>query len=237
MDASHELRTPLTSMRTNVDLLRRARTIGDDERLEILDDVSRELDELGSLVGELVELSTASRRPDEPIVPVDLALVAADVADRARRRHDRPVDVRTDAPATIAGRRSLLDRALWNLVDNAAKFSAEPTAIEIRVDGGVVEVRDHGPGIAASDREHVFSRFYRAVETRSAPGSGLGHLATFLAANRAAVRLLPCGGDTHSNAWPTEAGLWLQRTRPARRRRPTRNREEDSERYSNGDHS
>ncbi len=174
VDASHELRTPLTSMRTNVDLLRRARSIDDEERREILDDVSRELDELGALVGELVELSTASRRPDEPVVPVDLAAVAADVADRARRRYDRPVDVRTDEAATIAGRRSLLDRALWNLVDNAAKFSPEPSAIEVRVAGGTVEVRDHGPGIAATDRDHVFSRFYRAVETRSAPGSGLG---------------------------------------------------------------
>ena len=174
VDASHELRTPLTSLRTNVDLLRRAPTMDAHQRSEILDDVSRELDELGSLVGELVELSTVSRRPDEPVVPVDLAEVAADVAARARRRHDRPIELQTVGAATVDGRRSLLDRALWNLVDNAAKFSPEPSPVTVRVAGGVVEVRDHGPGIAATDRPHVFDRFYRAVETRSAPGSGLG---------------------------------------------------------------
>lgn len=174
MDASHELRTPLTSIRTNIDLLRRARSLDEDERSQVLEDVGRELDELGTLVAELVELSTSSRRPDEPVTAVDLGVAAEEVAARARRRFGRDVDLATEDAAVIDGRRSLLDRAIWNLVDNAAKFSPEGSAIDVHVVGGTVLVRDRGPGIAPEDRDQVFDRFYRSAAARSAPGSGLG---------------------------------------------------------------
>lgn len=174
MDASHELRTPLTSIRTNIDLLRRARSLDEDERVQVLEAVGRELDELGTLVAELVELSTSSRRPDEAVDAVDLGGVAEDVAARARRRFERPIGLTANGAATIEGRRSLLDRAIWNLVDNAAKFSPEGSAIDMHVVGATVLVRDRGPGIDPDDRDHVFDRFYRSAGARSAPGSGLG---------------------------------------------------------------
>ena len=174
MDASHELRTPLTSIRTNIDLLRRARSLDEDERTQVLDDVGRELDELGTLVAELVELSTSSRRPDEPVTAVDLGVAAEEVVARARRRFGRDVELTTNGAATVDGRRSLLDRAIWNLVDNAAKFSPEGSTIDVHVIGGTVLVRDRGPGIAPEDRDQVFDRFYRSAAARSAPGSGLG---------------------------------------------------------------
>jgi two-component system sensor histidine kinase MprB len=174
MDASHELRTPLTSLRTNVDLLRRAKSMSGDDRDEVMDDVSRELDELSSLVAELVELSTSSRRPDEPVGPIDLGLIAANVAQRAERRFGRTLNVTTAGVVELDGYGSLIERAVWNLVDNAVKFSQSETEIDLAVDGGRVQVRDRGPGISEADRGRVFDRFYRAVETRSEPGSGLG---------------------------------------------------------------
>src|SRR5262249_18358225 len=67
-----------------------------------------------------------------------------------------------------------LDRAVANLLDNAAKWSPPGGAVEVRLRGGELTVRDHGPGIAPSDRELVFERFYRAPEARGCPGSGLG---------------------------------------------------------------
>jgi two-component system, OmpR family, sensor histidine kinase MprB len=67
-----------------------------------------------------------------------------------------------------------LDRAVANLIDNAAKWSPAGGQIEVRVSGGEVSVRDHGPGIADSDLPHVFDRFYRAPAARGLPGSGLG---------------------------------------------------------------
>ena len=65
-----------------------------------------------------------------------------------------------------------LDRAVANLLDNAAKYSSR---VEVRLGaGGELTVRDHGPGIAEADRARVFDRFYRAAEARGRPGSGLG---------------------------------------------------------------
>ncbi len=81
----------------------------------------------------------------------------------------------TESPETvIVGHQSLLTRAVSNLIDNAVKFSPEGSPVEISVSGGSVAVRDHGPGIAPSERELVFDRFFRSIETSVAPGSGLG---------------------------------------------------------------
>jgi two-component system sensor histidine kinase MprB len=66
----------------------------------------------------------------------------------------------------------MAERALANLVDNAVKYSAG--AIAVVISGNRVEVRDKGPGIAATDQAHVFDRFYRSAEARTEPGSGLG---------------------------------------------------------------
>ena len=66
----------------------------------------------------------------------------------------------------------MAERALANLVDNAVKYSPGP--ITIVINGGRIEVRDDGPGIAPADQPHVFDRFYRSAEARTEPGSGLG---------------------------------------------------------------
>ncbi|MCU1372882.1 MAG: two-component system sensor kinase, partial [Actinomycetia bacterium] len=172
-DASHELRTPLTAVRTNIDLLLRADDLPDDQRRELLDETRLELDELTALVGELVDLATDARA-EEPVGAVDLHEVVDDVAARYRRRTGRVIDVVSDEPAVVEGRRAMLDRAISNLVDNALKFSPGGEPVELRVTGRTVAVLDHGPGVATEDRERVFDRFYRADATRTMPGSGLG---------------------------------------------------------------
>jgi two-component system sensor histidine kinase MprB len=67
-----------------------------------------------------------------------------------------------------------LDRAVANLLDNAAKWSPPGGEIEVSVREGEVCVRDHGPGIDEADLPFVFDRFYRAPTARGLPGSGLG---------------------------------------------------------------
>jgi two-component system sensor histidine kinase MprB len=74
-------------------------------------------------------------------------------------------------PTLIEGVPSRLDRAVANLLDNAAKYSA---TVDVRLRDGELTVRDHGPGIALADREHVFDRFFRSDAARGRPGSGLG---------------------------------------------------------------
>ncbi|MCA1842535.1 MAG: HAMP domain-containing histidine kinase, partial [Actinobacteria bacterium] len=174
VDASHELRTPLTAVRTNVEFLRRAGdTLDPEERGKLLAETSVELDELSNLVVELVELATAERS-EEPVDRVDLVEVANDVADRYRRRTGRAITVAAPDSAMAEGRRSMLDRALSNLVDNALKFSPPSQPVEIVVTPQGVEVADRGFGIDPDDQERVFDRFYRSTASRSLPGSGLG---------------------------------------------------------------
>jgi two-component system sensor histidine kinase MprB len=77
-------------------------------------------------------------------------------------------------PFYLIGEADTLERAVTNLLDNAVKWSPPGGVVEVRLTGGELTVRDHGPGIAAGDLPRVFDRFYRSVEARSLSGSGLG---------------------------------------------------------------
>jgi two-component system sensor histidine kinase MprB len=176
-DAGHELRTPLTSLRTNLDLLLQADASGDGldaaARSELLDDVRGQIEEMSTLVGDLVELAR-----DEPLAPVVEQVDLAEVVDRAvararRRGTGLTFDVATE-PWWVTGESASLERAVTNLLDNAVKWSPPEGTVRIRLNHGTLTVDDEGPGIAPGDREQVFERFYRSEESRSMPGSGLG---------------------------------------------------------------
>jgi two-component system sensor histidine kinase MprB len=171
-DAGHELRTPLTSLRTNVETLQRYPDLPVETREAILLDLQSETRELGALVDELVQLATDTW-DDEPEEQVSLDQIVERVAERTRRRTGRDVVVVAE-PVAMLGRPRELTRAIGNLVDNAAKFSDEPSPVEVSVRPGVVEVRDHGSGVAEEDQAQIFDRFYRSADARSKPGSGLG---------------------------------------------------------------
>jgi two-component system sensor histidine kinase MprB len=171
-DAGHELRTPLTSLRTNIAALPRLDQLPPESRSALLDDLQTETRELTVLVNELVELA-ADRREAEEQVEVDLGEVAERVADLTRRRTGRDIVV-TTRHAVVSGRPQALQRAVTNLVENAAKFDTGEGQILVTVEGGRVAVLDRGPGIAEADLDRVFNRFYRATNARSLPGSGLG---------------------------------------------------------------
>jgi two-component system, OmpR family, sensor histidine kinase MprB len=169
-DASHELRTPLTSLRTNIEVLRDYSALEPEDRDKLLRDLAREAEELSALVADVVDLARGSQR-DLHLRELDLAEVAAAVVERARARFpDLDLDFEAQ-PSPVWGDAQEVDRAIWNLIENGAKWSSRVEVVT--VDGEVI-VRDHGPGIAAADRPFVFDRFYRSENARSRPGSGLG---------------------------------------------------------------
>ncbi|MGZ6727806.1 MAG: HAMP domain-containing sensor histidine kinase [Gaiellaceae bacterium] len=172
-DASHELRTPLTSLRTNIEVLAGERTLAPEDRERLLNDVVEQLGEMTSLIAELIELARTEQHPEEA-EDVRLDLLAQTAVERARR--NRPtVTFTTDfEESMVHGAPSTIERAVANLLDNAAKWSPEGGEVEIAVREGEVTVRDHGPGIAEEDLPYVFDRFYRASSARGLPGSGLG---------------------------------------------------------------
>ena len=175
-DAGHELRTPLTSLRTNLDLLTQADRQGglsDASRAELLDDVRFQIEELTTLIGDLTEL--AREQPAGVLLEeIDLAEVVERAAQRVRRRASRlTLDLRLD-PWWVTGEASALERAVTNLLDNAAKWSPPHGVVTVVLTGGTLTVADQGPGIAEQDLPHVFDRFYRSSDARTMPGSGLG---------------------------------------------------------------
>ena len=182
-DAGHELRTPLTSMRTNLELLAAAARPGapplpESDRAEILDDLHAQISELSTLVGDLVELA----REDAPQVvhePVELTDVISRALERARRRAGDVEFTATLLPWTLIGDATALERAVLNLLDNAAKWSPPGGTVRVQMRpidqwSVLLEVADAGPGIAEQDLPRVFDRFYRAPGARTMPGSGLG---------------------------------------------------------------
>ena len=172
-DASHELRTPLATVRTNVEVLARADALAPDERAELIGDTVAQVGELTRLVGDLVELARGEQE-GEPFMTIDLQDVARRaVAVVGRNYPQLRFDVET-TPSRVRGAPGRLERAVSNLVDNAAKWSLAGGTVEITVGNGAVAVRDHGPGIEADDVPHIFDRFYRSPAARALPGSGLG---------------------------------------------------------------
>jgi two-component system, OmpR family, sensor histidine kinase MprB len=210
------LRTPLTSLRTNLDLLAqddqragraqgslsgsdgaRGGLSGSDgaqgglsaaDRSELLGDVRAQVAELSELVGDLVDLA----REDSPTPvrePVDLADIVGRAVQRVARRAPE-VDFDTECdPFVLDGDAAALERAVINLLDNAAKWSPRPGVVRTRLfrevvpgDAGngrvrnsaVLQIRDQGAGIQPADLPHVFDRFYRSADARALPGSGLG---------------------------------------------------------------
>lgn len=175
-DAGHELRTPLTSLRTNIELLvadDKTNMLPEGARAEILRDVSAQLAEFTSLIGDLVQLSRGDQvKPARE--PVDLRDVVNAALERAKRRGPGlNFDVELD-PLYLVGEPDTLERAVTNLLDNAVKFSPSGGTVTVRLIGDQLRICDQGPGIAEEDLPHIFDRFYRSDRARNTPGTGLG---------------------------------------------------------------
>ncbi|KMV23836.1 sensor histidine kinase [Mycobacterium heckeshornense] len=182
-DAGHELRTPLTSLRTNVELLMASMEPGapplpEQEMVGLRADVLAQIEELSTLVGDLVDLT----RYDAGEV-VHESVDMSDIVDRSlervrRRRNDIQFDVQV-IPWQVHGDSGGLARAVLNLLDNAAKWSPPGGRVGVtlrQLDPAYAElvVSDNGPGIPPHERSLVFERFFRSASARAMPGSGLG---------------------------------------------------------------
>jgi two-component system sensor histidine kinase MprB len=172
-DASHELRTPLTSLRTNIEVLAESEALSKDDRVSLVGDVVEQLDELNLLITDLID-AAREEEPAESLVTVDFEVLVKDAVEKAERNYPDAEFSLQARPCRVRGVPRRLGRAVGNLLDNAAKWSPGGGRVEVRLDGGVLTVRDHGPGIAEADLPHVFDRFYRSDEARAMPGSGLG---------------------------------------------------------------
>jgi two-component system CheB/CheR fusion protein len=181
--AGHELRTPLTALSLSIDLAARRVENSGDQRLRQhmarAAEQTRRLTELAHEIVDVVRLTTATLPLER--TPLDLSELTRGVVDTIQViAGEQPVTLQgDDAPLVILGDARRIEQVLLNLLVNAITFSGGRGPIEISLrqadDSAEVVVRDYGPGIPAHVLPHVFDRFYRVDEERSArEGLGLG---------------------------------------------------------------
>jgi two-component system, OmpR family, sensor histidine kinase KdpD len=181
---SHDLRTPLSSIKAAASSLLQEEVQWDDEaRRSFALSIESEADRLNRLVANLLDMSrieSGALKPEKEWYPIDELI--HDVLGRMQ-----PVlegrSIRTDLPDDLPPVKLdylQIDQVLTNLIENALRYTPAGSPIEIGVqaigDRMIISIADHGPGIPAADRERVFDKFYRVMETQTARiiGSGLG---------------------------------------------------------------
>jgi two-component system sensor histidine kinase KdpD len=178
---SHDLRTPLVTIIGAAGHLADA-DLPPDARRDLADNIREEGERLDRYVQNLLDMTRLGHGALKPrLAPQDVAEIVGGARSRARgvlRGHDLQVDLAPNLPLILADG-VLLEQVLVNILDNAAKYAPEGTAIAVsaRLQGVRVElsVTDRGPGIPAEDQARVFDMFYRvAGGDRQRAGTGLG---------------------------------------------------------------
>lgn len=179
---AHDLRTPLTRLRSHMDELDHfLKTTGNDDGHEIAESLIGEADQILRTFNALLRIARIeSGKMEQEFAEVDLSEVLMDVLDLyqpvAEEKNIHVLDLQTESK-TI-GDRDMLFQLFANLMDNAVKFTPEGGTVRVLTEEheGEIQVRieDTGPGISEEDQKHIFDRFFRAEESRSSPGAGLG---------------------------------------------------------------
>lgn len=180
---SHDLRTPLAAILGAVGTLKNFdEGLDDATRRELLASTEAEAERLNRFITNLLDMTRIEAGPLRPtLLRSDLDEIIGSLAERARPvlgRHRFVIDIAPGLPMVDVDP-VLIEQALFNLLDNAAKYSPPGTTVTLaaRLDGDTVSVRveDEGPGLPVEDRERVFQKFYRLEKGDSVrAGTGLG---------------------------------------------------------------
>ena len=176
----HDLRTPLTAIRIAASNIK-ASELARDERLEQSDLILSEVERLTRLFQNLLEMARidagAIATESRWTHPSEIVAAARDQVEQALQGHTVDVTIEPDVPVRLDPR--LTATALAHLLENAAQYSPPGSVVHVTArvgqDGLVIQVRDHGSGIAPADLPHLFERFYRGAAAKSrTSGTGMG---------------------------------------------------------------
>jgi len=174
---AHDLRTPLSRLRQRLETAR-AGNGNQQQRLELIDQALLEADGLLKTFNALLRIARIESDSLQAIFSdVDLGGLLRDVVELyepVAEQKSQVIEISGDESVLIDGDRDMLFQALANLLDNAIKYSPESSIIQVHLGEIELSLCDQGPGIARSEHEKVFQRFYRTDASRSTAGSGLG---------------------------------------------------------------
>ena len=183
-NASHELKTPLATMKLLLENLIYQPDMPSELRAEFMQDMNHEIDRLSGIITDLLTLTkmdseeTAIKHEKFDFTELCIGAVHALQPAAEKNRLTLTMDVAKDV--TLQGDESKLGQVIYNLIDNAIKYTPEGGSVHVtmKTDGrnAVFAVRDTGVGIPEEDAKHIFDRFYRVDKARSREtgGTGLG---------------------------------------------------------------
>jgi two-component system OmpR family sensor kinase len=178
----HEIKNPLTGLQAALANLRESGSPQEHERAGR--NADRAVERLARLLADLRKLSDLAERPLERL-PVDIPPLLEEMIEAAHSQpayRERQINLMiTRVPwqlPAVTGDRDLLGLAVYNMMENALKFTSAEDSVEVRAleDGRaiIIEVADTGPGIAPDDLGNIFEELYRGTNARGVDGSGLG---------------------------------------------------------------
>ena len=180
-DSSHELRTPLTSLRSEIEVALRNKDLSVKDARKILESNLEEVESLQTLSDNLLELSQngsfVNKKLFEKVLVSDIALISIKKVDPLAKAKQITIKDKTISLRMLGAKERLVELFII-LIDNSIKYSPKKSKIIVsskKSDGKIIiEILDHGKGIEEKDIPHIFDRFYRADESRSEAGYGLG---------------------------------------------------------------
>ncbi len=182
---SHEFRTPLMSIRYLAELLQRGRVPDERRKQEYYETITGESERLGRLVENILDFSKIETGLKEyRKKETNISALAAEVASQFRRQaafkdFKLETEIAENVPK-IAVDKEAISRALFNLLDNAVKYSGENPQVFMRIrpdaDHIIIEIEDNGIGISRNDQQRIFDKFYRSEQALegNVKGSGIG---------------------------------------------------------------
>ena len=183
-NASHELKTPLTGMKIMLETLLYEPEMPRDLQEEFMRDMNQEIDRLTGIITDLLTLTRMDNRQDAmKTEDLDMSALTAEIVRLLRpvaEKRNQKLESRVTPGLRMRGDGSKLNQVLYNLVDNAMKYTQDGGTVEVSLEETgetlIWRVKDNGVGIPEEDVEHIFDRFYRVDKARSREtgGTGLG---------------------------------------------------------------
>ena len=218
-DASHELKTPLAAIRLLTDSILQSDRIDLDTTKEFVTDIGQEAERLTRITEDLLRLTRLdSGIMDKPVTVDVLPVLEQVMRMMSLLAQDKGVDLTYEAGdnCTVLGTRDEIHQVIYNLTDNAVKYSSVGGIVQVTLQSSegevVLRVADNGAGIPEEDLPRVFERFYRVDKARSraAGGTGLGLSIVRDTVQRrggsVSAENLPEGGALFTVRWPAVKG-------------------------------